>query len=70
MSIWLKRETSLPLSPMLSLDQEVLTTLLKCEKAEDTSTLASAEMEIESATSEHSSHMDKAYEELLETRTD
>lgn len=63
------REMGPPISLMLSPDREALAPT-SSERAGDTSSLASAEMEIESATSEHSSHMDKAYEELLETRTD
>ncbi|KAI2656086.1 Transposon Ty3-G Gag-Pol polyprotein [Labeo rohita] len=65
------RETGTPLSLAISPDQEVLASVSEArpgassERAEDTSSLASAEIDLESATSEHSSRDDKAYEELL-----
>ncbi|KAI2655571.1 Transposon Ty3-I Gag-Pol polyprotein [Labeo rohita] len=65
------RETGTPLSLAISPDQEVLASVSEArpgassERAEDTSSLASAEIDLESATSERSSRDDKAYEELL-----
>ncbi len=64
-----------PLSLVLSPDREVLASVSEArpgtsaEWAENTSSLASAEMEVERATSERSSRDDKAYEELLEVVT-
>ncbi|KAI2649994.1 ORF V: Enzymatic polyprotein [Labeo rohita] len=69
------RETGTPLSLAISPDREVLASVSEArpgtssERAEDTASLASAEIDIESATSERSSRNDKAYEELLEVVT-
>ncbi len=69
------REAGPSLSLVLSPDREVLAATsdarggTSLDRPEDTSSLASAKMEIESATSRHSSHKDKAFEDLLNVVT-